>query len=60
VLRVVRVKPPLVADPNAVLVREGASRAPGAQNFIRARERLEGIARKRYFEVSVVPGRRPG
>jgi hypothetical protein len=60
VLHLVRVKPPLVADPNAVLLREGASLAPGAQNFIRARERLEGIARKRYFEVSVVPGRRPG
>ncbi len=59
VLRIVRVKPPLVEDPNAVLVREGVSLSPGAQNFIRARERLEGIARKRYFEVSVVPGRRP-
>jgi hypothetical protein len=57
-VRIVRVKPPLVADPNTVLVREGASLAPGSQNFIRPRERLEGIARKRYFEVSVLPGRR--
>ena len=55
----VRVAPPFVDDPNAILLREGASTAPGAKNFARARERLEGIARKRYFEASVVFGRRP-
>lgn len=59
VLRAVRVKPPLIADPNAVLVREGASLAAGSRNYLRRRERLEGIARKRYFEVAVIPGRRP-
>ncbi len=59
-VRIVRVKPPLVADPNAVLMREGASLAEGSRNFTRARERLEGIARKRYFEVSVLPGRAVG
>lgn len=58
VLRIVRVKPPLIEDPNAVLVREGASLARGSRNYVRPRERLEGIARKRYFEVSVMPGRR--
>ena len=55
----VKVAPPFVEDPRAVLVREGASAAPGARNFTRERERLEGIARKRYFEASVVLGRRP-
>jgi hypothetical protein len=59
-VRIVRVKPPLVADPNAVLMREGASLAAGSRNFTRARERLEGIARKRYFEISVLPGRAVG
>lgn len=59
-VRVVRVVPPLIVDPSAVLVREGASLAPGSRTFARERERLEGIARKRYFEVSVVPGRRVG
>jgi len=58
-VRIVRVKPPFVADPNAVLVREGASLAPGSRNFIREGGRLEGIARKRYFAASVVMGRRP-
>lgn len=58
-VRVVRVKPPLVPDPHALLVREGASLAPGAQNFTRDDAgRLAGIVRKRYFEVSVIPGRR--
>jgi hypothetical protein len=60
VLHIVRVKPPLIADPNAVLVREGASLAASSRNYARPRGRLEGIARKRYFEVSVIPGRRPG
>lgn len=57
-MRVVRVQPPLVADEHALLVREGASLAPGAQNFTRDAGRLAGIARKRYFEVSIIPGRR--
>jgi hypothetical protein len=39
-----------------VLLREGASRAPGAKSFERERERLAGIARPRYFEASVIPG----
>jgi hypothetical protein len=56
---IVRVAPPLIADPNAVLLREGASVATDARTFIRERNRLDGIARKRYFEVSVVIGRRP-
>jgi hypothetical protein len=56
--RIIRIAPPLVDDANAVLIREGASMAPGARNFVRERERLDGIARKRYFEVSVIPGRR--
>jgi 4-amino-4-deoxy-L-arabinose transferase-like glycosyltransferase len=57
--RVVHVAPPLVEDPDAVLVREGASAVPGARNLLRERDRLDGIARKRYFEVSVVPNWRP-
>ena len=57
--QVVRVVPPLVDDPNAVLLREGASTAAGAVTFKRERDPLSGIARKRYFEVSVIPGRRP-
>jgi hypothetical protein len=36
---------------DGVLLREG----PGAVNFTRARARLAGIARDRYFEVSVTP-----
>lgn len=56
---IVRVTPPLVEDANAGLLREGMSVIPGARSFTRERERLEGISRKRYFEVSVVPGRRP-
>lgn len=55
----VRVAPPFVEDPSAVLLKEDASAAPRARNFARPRERLEGIARKRYFETSVVFGRRP-
>jgi hypothetical protein len=55
---IVRVVPPFVEDRNAVLVREGASSA-SAQNFTRDRERLERIARSRYFETAIVSGRRP-
>jgi hypothetical protein len=55
----VRVAPPFVEDPEAVLLKEDASAAPRARNFARPRERLEGIARKRYFETSIVFGRRP-
>lgn len=58
--QLVRVVPPFVVDPHALLIREGESTAPGSRNFTRERGRLEGIARKRYFEVSVVTGRRPG
>jgi hypothetical protein len=56
--RIVRVVPPFVEDRNAVLVREGAS-SPAAQNFTRDRERLERIARSRYFETALISGRRP-
>ena len=56
----VRVAPPFVHAPNAVLLREGASLAPGARTYARERDRLAAIARARYFEVSVLPGRRPG
>jgi hypothetical protein len=55
----VRIAPPFVEDPEAVLLKEGASAAPRARSFARPRERLEGIARKRYFETSIVFGRRP-
>jgi hypothetical protein len=58
-IRIVRVVPPLVDDPNAVLLKEGTSLAAGSRNFIRERGWLDGIARKRYFEISVVPARRP-
>lgn len=44
-----------VLPPNAVLVREGASVAPGAKVYKRERDRLAAVARERYFEVSVVP-----
>ena len=57
--QLVKVVPPFVADPHAVLLREGVSTAPGSRNFTRERDPLEGIARKRYFDVSVVTGRRP-
>jgi hypothetical protein len=50
----VRVTPQLTLPAGAVLVKEGASNAPGARNFIRSRKRLDGIARARYFEVSVI------
>jgi hypothetical protein len=51
--RVVRVQPGLAIPSGAVLLREGASIAPGARTFARPRERLDGIARPRYFEVSI-------
>ena len=35
---------------------ERASAAPGAKSFTRERDRLEGVARARYFEVSIVFG----
>lgn len=57
--RLVRAQGPLVPDPDAVLVREGASTVPGAKNFTRERDCLAAIARRRYFEVSVLPRRRP-
>lgn len=50
----VHVTPRLVLPAGAVLVKEGASNAPGARNFTRPRDRLDGIARARYFEVSVI------
>ena len=57
--RTVRVAPPFVDDPMGALLREGASAAPGARNFTRDHDRLASIARPRYFEVSVIFGRRP-
>lgn len=56
--RTVRVAPPFTEDATAVLLREGMSAAPGARNYTRERGRLGAIARPRYFEVSVVAGRR--
>ncbi|MEA2465373.1 MAG: hypothetical protein QOJ98_3120, partial [Acidobacteriota bacterium] len=50
----VRITPRLELPSGAVLVKEGASNAPGARNFTRPRERLDGIARARYFELSVI------
>ena len=58
-LRTVRIAPPFVEEPGTALLREGASTAPSARNFTRDRDRLAAIARARYFEVSVVFGRRP-
>lgn len=55
----VRVAPPFVDAPTAALLREGASTAPNARNYTRAGDRLAAIARARYFEVSVVMGRKP-
>lgn len=57
--RTVRVAPPFVDDANAALLREGASTAPTVRNYTRDRARLAAIARARYFEVSVVTGRKP-
>ncbi|MBK5259771.1 MAG: hypothetical protein JJE51_09275 [Thermoanaerobaculia bacterium] len=36
-------------------VTEGLSSGGGAQNFVRPRERIYDIARKRYFSVSAIP-----
>lgn len=44
----------LASPAEGVLLREGASRAPGARSFERQRDRLAGIARPRYFEASVL------
>lgn len=55
----VRFAPPLVDDAHAVLLREGTSGAANAIVYKRERDRLAAIARDRYFEVSLVPGRRP-
>jgi hypothetical protein len=49
--------PPIVFGRPAVLLREGASTAPGSQTFARDRTRLAQIARPRYFETSIVPAR---
>ena len=51
--KLVRVTPHLEIPEGALLLKEGASDAPGAKNFTRTRDRLDGIARARYFEVSV-------
>jgi hypothetical protein len=56
--RIVRVVPPLVDDRRAVLLREGASLSHGARSFTRERDRLAGVVRNRYFEESVIEGRR--
>ncbi|HYI07998.1 MAG TPA: hypothetical protein VEK57_02900 [Thermoanaerobaculia bacterium] len=52
-----RVAASLRPPPEGVLLREGASRAPGAKSFERDRDRLAGIARPRYFEASLIPAR---
>ena len=54
--RAVRVAP-FTGVGEALLLREGESTAPGARTFLRERGRLAGIARARYFEVSLVPAR---
>ncbi len=58
--RLAGVGPPAVGHEHApvVLLREGASNAPGAVTFARGREPLASIARPRYFEASVLPARR--
>jgi hypothetical protein len=58
--QVVRVTPELQLPRGALLLKEGASNAPGAKSFTRTRDRLDGIARPRYFEVSVLPAKPPG
>jgi len=50
----VTIGPAVRVPKGAILLREGASIAPGALNFIRERGHLEGIVRVRYFEVAVV------
>lgn len=54
---VVTPRPGWVVPRGALLVREGASIAPGARVYERDSDRVAGIARKRYFAVSVIPGR---
>ena len=49
--------PPVVGGRASVLLREGASTAPGAKSFVRERDRLDRIARDRYFDASIVPAR---
>ncbi len=49
--------PPIVAGRDAVLLREGASTAPGARTFARDPYRLAQVTRARYFETSIVPAR---
>lgn len=48
---------PRADDPAAatLIVREGGSMARGAKTFTRERNRLEWVARARYFEVTVKP-----
>jgi hypothetical protein len=50
----VTIAPALRVPKGALLIREGASIAPGARNFTRERGHLEGIVRVRYFEVAVI------
>ncbi len=50
-----RAESPEQAD---VILREGGSMSPEAKTFSRERDRLEWVARPRYFEVSVKPGGR--
>ena len=45
--------PPGASD--GVFLREGRSAAPGTVAFVWPRDRLWNIARRRYFEVAVVP-----
>jgi hypothetical protein len=45
------------AGPQGLMLRERESRARGAENFLRPRRRLEGVARDRYFEISITPSR---
>jgi hypothetical protein len=57
-LRLAGSVPPLLFGHSGLLLREGPSVAPGSWSFARERRRLDGIARSRYFEASVVPARR--
>ncbi|HUP50421.1 MAG TPA: hypothetical protein VNA04_16725 [Thermoanaerobaculia bacterium] len=43
------------APASGVYLREGSSGSAGARNLAWPRDRLWGIARRRYFEVSIVP-----
>jgi hypothetical protein len=44
-----------VNGPAGVMLRERESRAAGARNFVRTRDRVAGVARARYFEISITP-----